>query len=212
MADTPDINHQLASATAALSTTSPTEAGRAERASAIPGLVDSINQAFALFRANYHNQYYAAFGNDQQSVSITKKLWLQSLSDFPPESICRAAEKIIAESEYLPTLHKMLDACQQVALPAGMPGARDAYREACLAASPKAVQKWSHPAVYLAGRDCGWYVLSNQPESIALKQFSEVYMDYCRRVAKGEQLVLDPASQIEEQPSPATKCGGSCNS
>ena len=182
-----------------MSTTSPTAAGHPETALPDAALIDAINQVFALFRANYHNQYYAAFGDDSKSVAITKKLWLQSLQDFPAQTICRAAEKIIADSDYLPTLHKMLSACTDVALPAGMPSPQRAYIEACNAPSPKAAYNWSHPAVYLAGRDCGWYVLNNQPENIALPQFRDIYQRYCQRAAAGETLVVEKPAMLEER-------------
>ena len=42
--------------------------------------VEAINQVFALFRLNYHNQYYAAFPDAQQLNQI-KKLWLDALAD-----------------------------------------------------------------------------------------------------------------------------------
>jgi len=197
------LNHQLASATAALSKTSPTAAGHPDSVAQPPlsaELIDAINQVFALFRANYHNQYYSAFGNDQGSVAITKKLWLQTLRSFPAEVICTAAERIIAESEYLPTLHKMLDACRRAGLPGQLPSPLAAYREACNAASPKAAQQWSHAAVYLAGRDCGWYRLANFSERQVLPEYSEIYQRYADRVAAGETLVVEPPPALEESP------------
>ncbi|TFH67829.1 hypothetical protein E3W66_06155 [Gammaproteobacteria bacterium LSUCC0057] len=184
-----------------MSTTSPTAAGRPEPSPAPSAeLIDAINQVFALFRANYHNQYYSAFGNDQGSVAITKKLWLQTLQNFSPALICQAAERIIAESEYLPTLHKMLEACRRAGLPDNLPSALLAYREACNAASPKAAQRWSHPAVYLAGRDCGWHRLANFAERQVLPEYSAIYQRYAERVAAGEQLAIEPPAALEEIP------------
>jgi len=163
-------------------------------------LIDAINQSFALFRANYHNQYYSAFGNDQGSVAITKKLWLQTLRGFPANVVCAAAERIIADSEYLPTLHKMLEACRRAGLPGQLPAPLAAYREACNAASPKAAQSWSHPAVYLAGRDCGWYRLANHSERQVMPEYSEIYQRYADRVAAGETLSIEPPAALEEAP------------
>lgn len=184
-----------------MSTTSTTAAGRPEpSAAASPELIDAINQTFALFRANYHNQYYSAFGNDQGSVAITKKLWLQTLKGFPAAVICAAAERIIADSEYLPTLNKMLEACRRAGLPGQLPSPLAAYREACNAASPKAAQRWSHPAVYLAGRDCGWYRLANYAERQVLPEYSEIYQHYADRVAAGETLAIEPPAALEEAP------------
>ena len=124
---------------------------------------------------NYHNQYYSAFGDNTKSENLAKKLWLSKLDHFSSETICGAAEKIIAESEYLPTLHKMLSACRQVGMPAGLANPRKAYQEACNKRSPKAQQQWSHPAVYLTGRDAGWHMLANEIESKALPAFTEIF-------------------------------------
>jgi len=171
-----------------------------------PNLIDAINQIFALFQVNYHNQYYSAFGDNTKSENLAKKLWLSKLSDFTPETILRGAEKIIAESDYLPTLHKMLNACRHVGMPAGLPSPRKAYEEACNKPSPKAEQSWSHAAVYLAARDCGWHFLANTAESKAFAPFADIYQQYCERVLAGEELIIEKPKALPETSSkPATK-------
>ena len=136
---------------------------------------------------------------------MAKKLWLGKLKSFPAETIRGAAEKIIADSEYLPTLHKMLNACRDVGLPEGLPSPRDAYLEACNKPSPKVEQPWTHPAVYLAGRDCGWYFLANTAESKAFAPFSKSYRRYCEMVLAGEALVVEkPSALAETSLKPAT--------
>ena len=179
---------------------SPTEAGHPKSAPANPQLIDAINQIFALFQVNYHNQYFSAFGDNTKSENLAKKLWLSKVSDFSPETILRAAEKIVAESEYLPTLHKMLNACRAVGMPAGLPTPRKAYQEVCNKPSPKAEQHWSHAVVYLSGRDCGWHFLSNAIESKAFAPFAEVYQQYCDRVLRGEQFTIEPPQALPETP------------
>jgi len=153
---------------------------------------------FALFQINYHNQYFSAFGDNTKSENLAKNLWLNKLSQFAPETICGAAEKIIAENDYLPTLHKMLAACRQVGMPEGLPSPRNAYIEACNKPSPKAAQNWSHAAVYLAARDCGWHMLSNEIERKALPLFKEIYLQYCDRVLSGEQFAVEPPPGLPE--------------
>jgi hypothetical protein len=59
-------------------------------------LIDAINQIFALFQVNYHNQYYSAFGDNTKSENLAKKLWLAKLERFSASTICDAAEKIIS--------------------------------------------------------------------------------------------------------------------
>ena len=203
---TKDLIQKVASGIAASSTRSPTAAGQAKAKPASPELIDSINQIFALFQVNYHNQYFAAFGDNTKSENLAKKLWLTKLGDFAPEVILAAAEKIIGDSEYLPTLHKMLNACRSAGMPANLPSARRAYEEACNMPSPKAEQAWSHPVVYLAARDCGWHTLANEVESKALPAFTQVYNQYCDLVVAGEEFSIEPPQALPETTQiPASK-------
>ena len=53
--------------TEASATISPTPAGPTDTApQPEPQVVEAINQVFALFRLNYHNQYYAAWSDAEQ--------------------------------------------------------------------------------------------------------------------------------------------------
>jgi hypothetical protein len=206
MANSKDLIQKVASGIAASSTHSPTAAGRPKATPANPQLIDAINQVFALFQVNYHNQYYSAFGNSTKSENLAKKLWLGKLDNFSAETICGAAEKIIAESDYLPTLHKMLNACRDVGMPEGLPSPRNAYQEACNKPSPKAAQQWSHPAVYVAGRECGWYFLANTVEAKAFVSFSEIYQQLCEQVLAGAIFTIEkPEALPETSLKPATK-------
>ena len=155
---------------------------------------------FALFRLNYHNQYYAAFPDAEQLKQI-KKLWLDSLADYPVEQILKGAKHAIEHSEYLPTLNRMLECCQQGLTDLGLPSARDAYIEACRAPAPRADQAWSHPAVYLAGRDSDWFFLANNTERTSWPVYRDHYQRYCTRVMRGETLQV-PAPQALEQHTP----------
>jgi hypothetical protein len=162
--------------------------------------VEALNQVFALFRLNYHNQYYAAFPDATQLNQI-KKLWLESLSDCPVEHILKGAKHAIEHSEYLPTLNRMLECCQQGLAELGLPPAHEAYIEACRAAAPRSAQNWSHPAVYLAGRDSDWFFLANNTERTTWPVFKAHYQRYCARVLRGESLEMPASEAIEHKPS-----------
>ncbi|MGQ9426790.1 replication protein P [Gilvimarinus sp. F26214L] len=167
--------------------------------------MDAINQIFALFRVNYHNQYYAAF-SDTQLLNQTKKLWLDSLSRFSSATILHAAKQAIERSEYLPTLHKMITYCQGDPASHGLPDAHRAYLEACHAPSPKAAYAWSHPAVYFAGRDTDWFFLGSSPEYVAFPLFKQQYQRWCEKVMAGEALPEIQVKMIEaETATPLSK-------
>ncbi len=177
-------------------TTSQTEAGQPDCID--ESHIDTINQVFALFRLNYHNQYYSAYpGTDE--LNQNKRLWLDSLARFSSEQILRAARQAIEECEYLPNLHRMIELCREQGPGRGLPSARDAYLEACNAPSPKAAHSWSHPAVYHAGLQSGWYLLANEVEKIAFAVFEKKYRGVCDRVLAGEEFIVEAPILLEEK-------------
>ena len=202
MPDSRDLIQQVAQEIEASRTTSPTPPGRSDAAAGgarkvtPEARIEAINQVFALFRLNYHNQYYAAYPDAEQLKQI-KKLWLDALADYPVEQILQGAKHAIEHSEYLPTLNRMLECCQQGLADLGLPTAHDAYLEACRAATPRVAQAWSHPAVYLAGRDSDWFFLANNTERVSWPVFRDHYQRYCARVMKGETLEIPRPPRLE---------------
>ena len=204
MQDSNSLIQQVAQEIAASQNSSTTAAGQAdntqrgeqERPAPGDGHIDAINQVFALFRINYHNQYYAGF-KDTELLNQAKRLWLNSLAQFSPETILRGARKVIEESEYLPTLHRMIRACQGEPGKFGLVDAHQAYVEACRAPSPKAAYAWSHPAVYHAGCASDWYFLTTNAEKTAFPIFERHYLKLCERVMNGVTL---PAPNVPALP------------
>ena len=204
MQDSQPLIQQLAQEIAASAKTSATAAGpakynenpRDKQRQVSSDHIDALNEVFALFRINYHNQYYKAY-SDTQVLNQIKKLWLESLASFAPETIRRGAKKVIEESEYLPTLNRMLRACQGDPEKFGLLDAHRAYVEACRAPSPKAAYGWSHPAIYHAGVASDWFFIANNAEKTAFPIFERHYLKLCERVMNGEQL---PAPQTHALP------------
>lgn len=188
MQDSNSLIQQVAQEIAASQNNSTTEAGRNKHKS-IPSTahIDAITQVFALFRINYHNQYFSAF-KDIETNNQVQRLWLESLLDYDPETILRGAKKIITESDYLPTLHRMIRACQGDPDKYGIVDAHTAYVEACRAPSPKTNYAWSHAAVYHAGCASDWFFLANNAEKNAFPIFERHYKKLCERVMNGEKL------------------------
>lgn len=207
MQDSNSIIQQVAQEIAASQNNSTTAAGQAdqsykqgssqqERSAPGDAHIDAINQVFALFRVNYHNQYYSAF-KDNELLNQARRLWLNSLAQFAPETILRGARKVIEESEYLPTLHRMIRACQGEPEKFGLVDAHQAYVEACRAPSPKAAYQWSHAAVYHAGCASDWFFLSSNSEKVAFPIFERHYLKLCERVMNGIEL---PAPNVPALP------------
>ena len=116
-----ELAQQIAQKTEVSQTTSVTPAGQDEAAERDDGsLIEAINQVFALFRLNYHNQYYAAW-SDAQQLGQVKRLWLEALSEFSGELILMGARRAIEGSDYLPTLNRMLASCSEALSELGCP-------------------------------------------------------------------------------------------
>ncbi|WP_239692499.1 replication protein P [Microbulbifer mangrovi] len=156
----------------------------------------ALNEVFGLLKLSYHNQFNSAFP-DVQTLNHAKRLWLESLAGFSPEQMVSGAKRAIRQCEFLPNVHRMLQLCAEGEN--GLPEARAAYREACNAPSPKANHKWSHPAVYHAGRAADWFFLANNPESSAYPVFAAHYKKICERLMAGETLPAPQQVQLEHQ-------------
>jgi hypothetical protein len=159
--------------------------------------VDAINQMFAEFELAYHNQYHKAYSGEG-SVGVAKKYWLSCLARFSPELILRSARTVVSSQEYLPSVASIIKCCEQGMTLFGMPAPHDAYIEACCATSPKIEYRWSHPAVYLAGKATDWFALANSPESNIYSLFEYHYKVLCGRVINGEHLEIKIPKALPE--------------
>ena len=208
-----ELAQRVAREIAASSTTSRTPPGPSDAAGSDlrpkndPALVEAINQVFALFRLNYHNQYYAAFSDAEQLRQI-KKLWLESLREFPPAQILQGARRAIDTGEYLPTLHRMRSCCEESLPELGLPAMREAHLEACCAGAPPEAQGWSHPVVYWAGNDCGWQRLRTTMAQETWPAFRAHYQARCRAALEGNPpppVPAPPKNQLTVEPLDADR-------
>lgn len=124
------------------------------------------------------------------------RVWERGLSDLTDAELRNGLVNARDCKEFfnLPTFREL---CRKVdANKYGLPPARQAYEEACMAPAPKARQKWSHPAVYHAGVATGWHELSCTPTAQIFPRFEYHYAEMCRRVMAGEELTLPVVQAI----------------
>lgn len=162
-------------------------------------VINAINQLFAEFQLVYNNQYHKAFPTTDK-LGYAKKIWFNHLKNYQASQILKAGDLAIQNSEFLPTIKGVV---KYIADDSGLPPVRDAFREACLAPSPKNEYNWSHPIVFLAGEKTGWFLLSSEPESKTLPLFEKQYARLAEAFLSGEQLSLpspENVSQEEHQP------------
>jgi hypothetical protein len=164
--------------------------------------VDAVNQMFAEFELAYHNQFHKAWGTEG-NLALAKKYWYSSLARFPAMVILKATRQVTTTQTFLPSLSTLVSACENSMSLFGLPSAREAYREACLAPQPKAEYQWSHPAVYLAGRACDWYTLASQTEDALFPLFEYHYKALCEKALNGQELTV-PLMQALGESLPET--------
>lgn len=149
--------------------------------------IDTINQSFELLRLNYNHLYFSAY-NEIDALNSAKRLWMESLSSFSPETILQAVHQLIKASDYLPTISRVIRACMDIESCHTLPTAHSAYLEACNAPSPKRNASWSHPAVYYAGQKTDWFFMGNNSEATVFPIFKSHYETLCQRIMNGEEL------------------------
>ena len=150
-------------------------------------LANVINEAFELLRLNYQHLYFSAYP-EVDAVNSAKRLWLESLSQFSPEAILQATHALIKQSDYLPTISRMIKQCTELSTRSTLPDTYSAYCEACNAPSPKQNYNWSHPAIYHAGKQSNWHFIHSNDEAIAFPIFKNHYEALCQRIAQGDTL------------------------
>lgn len=163
--------------------------------------MDAIDQVFGQCELVYHNQYTKAFPTPEK-LDHAKRLWFGYLREFPADTILKAAERAVRESEFLPSVASILKYCEGSPEALGLPDTRSAYCEACLAPEPKTAFEWTHPAVYYAGKATGWFLLANSPEHQALPVFARHYEALCKQLASGEPL---PALALPQADKPTAQ-------
>jgi hypothetical protein len=167
-----------------------TEAGHPKQAPTATNkeqLIDAINQSFELLRLNYQHLYFSAY-SEVDALNSAKRLWMDSLSPFPATVILQAVHQLIKESDYLPTISRIIRLCINIGSTHSLPNAHSAYIEACNAPSPKKNANWSHPAVYYAGLKTDWFFIANNIEKHVFPIFKSNYEALCQRVINGEVL------------------------
>jgi len=140
--------------------------------------------------ASFLNQY-GAVGEDAFST------WSASLSDLSPGQIKTGFSAFMRSDEKYLDLKRFRSCCQDITR-FGLVAADRAYEEACLAPSPKDKHKWSHPAVYHAGRLTGWSELHSMPRVQMFPRYERNYSILCKRVAAGEDLTIDIPEAIAQ--------------
>jgi len=116
-------------------------------------------------------------------------VWEAGLIDLAPAAIKQGVVKARDCTDFL-TLPRFRELCHVKPSDFGMPEPHAAYVEACTKQGDKASAHWSHPAVYWAGVETGWFELHARTEREIYPLFARNYEVMCARAIDGESLDL----------------------
>jgi len=134
------------------------------------------------YGAVFTNQYGAAKGEAWQT-------WTLEAQDLSVEMIRLGFKKLVSSlAEYPPTLPGFINLCKSSPEDFGLPNAQEAYEEACRNCHAPSQPIWSHPAVRVAGKKTGWYVLKTFEERKSFPRFKNSYSVVVDRVIRGENI------------------------
>ena len=157
-----------------------------------------VNMIFARFMAIYGHKFKSCFETEDE-LRIAKREWALSLKGYNESELVAAVNRCKETLAWMPTISEFLALLREISGDHGLPGVRDAYTEACMHAEHPLKHQWSHPAVYYAGRETGWFRLRSEEERQVLPVFSYQYEVLCRRVREGESLQQPVPIAIEDK-------------
>jgi len=137
---------------------------------------------------------YGLMANPTQD---TLRAWADGLSDMSEISIRMGANKCKDFVGYfhLPAFREL---CRVTAEEQGLPDPHAAYIEAAMSDGPRDRAKWSHPAVFHAGRETGWFELRTGTEKEVFPLFRRNYEIVCKRILAGEDLSIPIQKALPE--------------
>ncbi len=162
-----------------------------------------INMIFTRFKAIYGNRFESTFGDENQ-VRLTKREWGYSLQDITEDRLALALHKCKEKHSWPPSIAEFIQLLKPAPEEFGLPDTRKAYLEACSIRHNPREANWSHPAVYFASRDTGFYLLQSGTEKEVWPRFEKYYGNYCERVFNGEQLAIPQTVAIPDNSATTT--------
>lgn len=153
----------------------------------------------------YSRDFAKKFGDhlDTTAIEYAKHLYEAGITDKQMQYGVEAFKQRAADRPFSVNPAEFVQLCMPTAADMGLPLVDDAYRECCRYSSWIADHRWTHDAVYVAGRAVGWGVLQSKPEKYSKPIFEKKYASIIERIAGGESFegrAPVPAPKIERPP------------
>ncbi|WP_369625268.1 hypothetical protein [Marinobacterium sp. BA1] len=158
-----------------------------------PSFDSRVEYVFTAFRAAYGSRFTSA--RSAQELIDFKQMWQSILKPFEIDEVKRAVQTTITTLHWPPSIIEFLENLQSARAGFTLPSSDQAYHEACSHAASPSRARWTHVAIYHAGRDTGWYRLRSDSSFAVSKAFAHHYNRYVQRVMAGEVLEQPKSSQ-----------------
>jgi hypothetical protein len=139
----------------------------------------------------YGHKWSSSYGDKDDG-----NLWLATLGELSPADLMKGLRGCANNGHaWPPSAPEFKAMCLPSFEDHGLPSTQDAYKEAADKHRIPSSKKWSHAAVYHAGRDTGWFLLGTASEDKSFPKFKKNYESICNRVMNGETFNL-PKSDV----------------
>lgn len=159
-----------------------------------------IDRLFVRVNSNYGHLWSSRF-QSHDMLAAAKAEWAIALGRFSAEEIGAGIERCFVKYDKPPSMTEFVKCCSPSPEDLGLPPTETAYREACQNAHLISGHRWSHPAIYVAGKATGWFELRHKQTHHIIKAFERNYVIACRRAMDGSDLNTEIPQAIEHNPS-----------
>jgi hypothetical protein len=162
----------------------------------------TINDIFKSLQASFP-AWKHAFPSDKE-LNLAKKVWTKGLMESGITSLIEIKlgmrQARASDSDFFPSVGKFIGWCKPTPEAFGLPANQAAYTEACNLAHLASRGNWTHPAVYHAASQTGFFNLKQStPGDATNKQFDHNYTITIRKVMAGDDFESPIATAIEQQ-------------
>ena len=144
-----------------------------------------VNLVFARFKAIYGHKFDSTYG-DKASLDIARREWGYCLAGYTEPQLAKALHTCKLTHAWPPAIAEFVALLQPSASALGVVYAHAAYVEACRCREDARNFPWSHPIVYHAARETGFWRLQRGNETTVWPLFERTYAALLTRLAAGE--------------------------
>ena len=165
----------------------------------IEKIADIIGYAFMLFREAYPKDFYFAYPAEEARTRA-RGVWKEALKKTPANRIKKTVHYLIKNNRSMPSLGEFIYRCKKITIQdLGLKEPLQAYYEACNMPNANLGSPWSHPVIYYAAKNTGWYFLKTETQRQAFPIFEYNYKVLCERILDDEDISTSVANALSNE-------------